>query len=288
MSEYVLVTDTAGDVSRETLHAWGVECVDIFYRFEGEERDYMKEPITMTEFYQKMRNGAVPRTSAANQQDIGNYLTPILESGKDVIFLVFSSGLSTTYNTARLEAEELKEKYPQRKITVIDTVSASVGLGLLVYLAAREYRNGMGYEQMCAYVHEMIPRMSHWFTVDDLIYLKRGGRISAVTALVGNTLAIKPILRVDMDGMLLSKIKVPGRKQSMRFILQRYDELALEPEKVECIIGHADCLEDAQKLNAALEEKYGHGAISIQEIGPVIGSHVGPGMLAMAFVGKER
>ena len=163
-----------------------------------------------------------------------------------------------------------------------------MGQGLYVHLAAKKRDEGASLAELDAYLTGLLPYLSHWFTVDDLMYLKRGGRISATSAIVGNTLSIKPILHVDMEGHLITSKKVTGRKLSMKTLLQKYQELATDPMGGEYIIGHADCLEDAMKLREAMVAATGHEPVDVCMLGPIIGAHVGPGMLALCFVGRER
>lgn len=287
MKNYVIFTDTGCDISPELLGQWGVECVSLSYHLETTGEDFTNSGLTAADFYQKMREGAVFKTSAANMSSFSTAFEPWLEKGTDVLYIGFSSGLSNTVNTAKIAAAELLEQYPQRNVIVIDTLCASAGQGLMVRLAWEKKQSGADLDEVAAYLNEILPHLCHWFTVDDLVYLKRGGRVSAATALLGGMLNIKPILHVDDEGHLISMSKVRGRRQSLAALAQKYDELALDPKGI-YFISHGDCLADAQALQALICEKHGHNAELITDIGPVIGSHSGPGTLALFYLGKVR
>ena len=202
--------------------------------------------------------------------------------------LTFSSGLSTTYQSAMIAAQDLQEKYPQRKINVVDTLCASLGQGLLVWYACKKRDEGLSLEELTAWCEENKQNLCHWFTVDDLMYLKRGGRVSAATALVGTMLQIKPVLHVDGEGHLINVAKARGRKASINALAAKMDELGTPGANDTVFICHGDCLEDAEYLAAQVKEKYGVKNVFIYYVGAVIGSHSGPGTLALFFLGKHR
>lgn len=208
---YRIVTDSACDMG-EHLKEWGVASVSLTLKFDGEDVAQLNDEIEPVAFYNRMREGGVAKTSAVNPDAFIGAFEPIVAAGEDILYVGFSSGLSTTYNSARLAAEKLSEKYPERKIVTVDSLSASAGFGMLVYLAVKKKEDGATLEENAEYITSLIPRMCHWFTVDDLVYLKRGGRISAATAFVGGVLGIKPVLHVDDEGHLTSKFKVRGRR----------------------------------------------------------------------------
>ena len=287
MNEFVIFTDSGCDIKPHMLDKWGVEYINLTFRFDNEDKSYLNFEMPTGEFYEKMRGGAVAKTAAVNPDAFIASFEKILKEGKDILHLAFSSGLSTTYNSARIAAESLKESYPERKITVIDTLAASAGQGLLVYLAKKKKDEGATLEENAEYVKSLIFKLCHWFTVDDLVYLKRGGRVSATTAFVGNMLGIKPVMHVDNEGHLVNVLKVRGRKTAIATLADKYGELRLDGD-YEVFISHGNCIEDAQQLADIIETKYGTKTTLISDVGPVIGAHSGPGTLALFFVGKER
>lgn len=288
MSDYVIFTDSACDIAEEKLKSWQVAYCSLSFTIVGEDKEYSNYDLAPHDFYEKMRGGAVAKTSAINTDCFLNYFEPILNEGKDLLYLGFSSGLSTTFNCARMAAEELKSKYPDRKIITIDTLCGSAGQGLLVYLAVLEKEKGASIEQVAQYVQGLIPNMCHWFTVDDLVYLKRGGRISPTVALVGSVLGIKPILHMDDEGHLISRGKARGRKAAIAALADKYGELAKKNAPRKVFLCQADCMDDAQLLVKMLGEKYKVDVDYIADIGPVIGAHSGPGTLAIFFIGENR
>ncbi len=288
MSEYVIVTDSACDIKPEILKEWGVPFSSLTFRFDGNENEYLNFDMTSDEFYQKMREGGCAKTAAVNVGVFELAFEEHLKEGKDVLYLGFSSGLSTTYNSGRLAAEELKEKYPERKIIAVDTLSASAGFGLLLYLTLKKKQEGASIEEAAEFAEKTKFNLCHWFTVDDLEYLKRGGRISPTVAFVGNMLGIKPVLHMDNEGHLINVTKVRGRRTAIQALAQKYEELAVDTKSGTLFISHGDCLADAEYLASIIKEKHGVGVEIITDVGPVIGAHSGPGTLAFFFVGKER
>lgn len=288
MNEYVIFTDSACDVKPETLREWGVGYNELTFRFDGEDKSYLNFEMPTDEFYGKMKVGAVAKTAAINPDTFMASFEKILKEGKDILYLGFSSGLSTTFNSARIAAESLKESYPERKIVVIDTLAASAGQGLLVYLAVKKKNEGASLEENAEYVSSLIFKLCHWFTVDDLVYLKRGGRISALSYIVGNAIGIKPVLHVDNGGHLVSVQKVRGRRTAIDTIVKKYEELADDKEGATLFISHADCERDVKIFAAAVKAKFGNEVDLVTDVGPVIGAHAGPGTLAVFFIGKER
>ena len=288
MNEYVIFTDSACDVKPETLREWGVGYNELTFRFDGEDKSYLNFEMPTDEFYGKMKVGAVAKTAAINPDTFMASFEKILKEGKDILYLGFSSGLSTTFNSARIAAESLKESYPERKIVVIDTLAASAGQGLLVYLAMKKKNEGASLEENAEYVSSLIFKLCHWFTVDDLVYLKRGGRISALSYIVGNAIGIKPVLHVDNEGHLVSVQKVRGRRTAIDTIVKKYEELADDKEGATLFISHADCERDVKIFADAVKAKFGNEVDLVTDVGPVIGAHAGPGTLAVFFIGKER
>lgn len=288
MSEFVIYTDSACDLSPELLQSWGVPYKQLTFKFEGDATEYANEDMDIKTFYNRMRDGGVAKTAAVNSQAFYDDFEKIVADGKDILYVGFSSGLSTTYNSARLAAEQLAPKYPDRKIITVDTLAASAGEGLLLRLALDKKEAGADIEEVAEYVRSMIHRISIWFTVDDLVYLKRGGRVSGVTAFVGNLLGIKPVLHMDDDGHLINMDKVRGRKNAIAALANKYTELAEPKEENIIYISHADCEADAIALSNMIEERHGVKASIITNVGTVIGAHAGPGTLALFFIGKER
>jgi len=288
MSDYIVFADTACDIAPELLREWGVKYCGLSFMFDGEDREYSNEDMEQPTFYARMRAGGVAKTSAINLETFVGFFEPELQAGHDILYLAFSSGLSATYNAGRLAAEELAERYPERKILVVDSRSASAGFGLLLYLTLEEKKKGATLEEAAAFAEDMRFHLCHWFTVDDLVYLKRGGRISPTVAFLGGMLGIKPVLHMDDPGHLINMFKVRGRKASITALADKYGELALDKEHGTVFISHGDCLEDAELLASILKERHGVEVQLITYVGPVIGAHSGPGTLALFFVGSER
>jgi DegV family protein with EDD domain len=235
-----------------------------------------------------MRNGGVVKTSAVNVDSFAIKFEELLKRGLDILYIGFSSGLSTTYNCARLAADQLKNKYPERKIITVDTLAASAGIALLIDLVIGKKNEGATIDEAAKYAESMKLKVCHWFTVDDLVYLKRGGRISPTTAFFGNMLGIKPVLHVDNDGHLINILKVRGRRVSIMTLADKYGELCDDQDKKIVYISHADCLREAEELGKIIKEKYGAETKLITNVGTVIGAHSGPGTIALFFIGKER
>ena len=288
MSNYVLFTDSSCDIAPEKLREWGVECISMTFRFEGEDKDYRNDELSAKEFYARLRTGEMSKTSAINTETFKKAFEPTLQQGNDVLYLAFSSGLSATSHMAELAAEELKEVYPERTVAVVDTLGASAGQGLIVYLAARQKNDGMDMVGVAKYVEDIRRYLCHWFTVDDLQHLKRGGRVSPTVALVGSMLGIKPVLHVDDEGHLISVSKVRGRHAALKALADKVGEMSLDLQGGTVFLSHGDCLDDAKVVEDILAKQYGATIELITDIGPVIGSHSGAGTVAIFFVGKNR
>ncbi len=288
MSDYIIFTDSSCDIMPDLLAQWEVPCVSLTVKFDEDPESFSNFEMPFDKFYDRMRKGSVARTAAANMETFKEAFEPYLQQGKDLLYIGFSSGLSTTVNSAAMAAQELKEVYPDRKVLVEDSFAASAGFGLLVYLTVQEKRRGASLEQAAKFVEDTLPHLCHWFTVDDLVYLKRGGRVSAATAFVGGLLNIKPVLHMDNPGHLINMFKAQGRRASIKALADKYGELALNPGKDTVFISHGDCLEDAKLLEQMLQEHFGAKVELITYVGPVIGSHSGPGTLALFFLGRER
>ena len=288
MSNFVIFTDSACDIKPEKLKEWKVNSVELSFRFDGEDKAYFNSDMEIGEFYNKMKEGKVAKTAAINPEGFAEAFEEVLKEGKDILYLGFSSGLSTTFNSAKIAADELLEKYPERKIVTIDTLAASAGQGMQVYLAVKKRDEGANLQEVAEYVQNNILSQCHWFTVDDLVYLKRGGRVSPAVALVGKALGIKPIMHVDNDGKLIKIATIRGRRASIEALANKYSELAKNCGEGPIFISQADCFGDAQLLSDIIEKKHGVKTDIITDVGTVIGAHSGPGTLALFFIGKER
>ena len=287
MNSYRIITDSACDMG-VYLSEWGVPSINLTLKFDGEDKIQRNDEIEPVAFYNRMREGGVAKTSAVNPEEFALVFEPILAAGEDILYLGFSSGLSTTCNSGRIAANKLAEKYPERKIVVVDSLSASAGFGMLVYLAVKKREEGATLEENAKYITSLVPRMCHWFTVDDLVYLKRGGRISPTVAFVGGVLGIKPVLHMDNEGHLVSKFKVRGRRASIKALADKLGELMTDKSQGPVFICHADCADDAALLSSMIKETYGLDTDITVFTGPVIGAHSGPGTLALFFIGNER
>ena len=288
MQNYAIYTDSACDISPEILAKWDVPCVNLTFRFDGDEQEHSNNDFPTPEFYDRMRAGGVAKTSAVNVDAFKRFFEPALKEGKDLLYLGFSSGLSNTCNAGQLAANELLEHYPERRIIVVDTLAASAGFGLLVYLAVQRRDAGASIEEVAKFVTDHRDHLCHWFTVDDLVYLKRGGRISSTAALVGTVLGIKPVLHVDNEGHLISMSKARSRKAALKELANKYTELAIDPKSGPVFISHGDCLDDAKRLGEMILAQHGVEVDLYTYVGPVIGAHSGPGTLALFFLGKEK
>ena len=288
MDNFIILTDSSCDISYDTVKSWGADYSHLTFRFNDSNTEYTGATMDTKEFYDKMRQGGVAKTSAINPDGFMSLFEGYLNDGIDILYLGFSSGLSTTYRSGVLAANALMEKYPDRKILCVDTLCASAGQGLLLKMAIDKKESGATIEETRDYIESKKMNICHWFTVDDLVYLKRGGRVSATTAFVGNMLGIKPVMHVDNEGHLVNVSKVRGRRTAILEMAKKYGELHLENDVEYIYISHGDCLADAEFLAKTIEENYGKKTQIITFVGPVIGAHSGPGTLALFFVGKER
>ena len=285
--DFQIITDSCCDFPTPMYGQLGLTFVPLTVEFRGNTFDD-KNDDTLKDMYQGLRAGEVAKTSAVNPSRWSQAMEEALSAGKDVLVLAFSSGLSTTYQSAVIAAQELAEKYPDRKIQVIDTLCASMGQGLLVWHACKNRDEGLSLDEVAQWVLDNRLHLCHWFTVDDLMYLKRGGRISAATALVGTMLQIKPLLHVDDEGHLINMTKTRGRKAAIDAMVKKAQELGAGYDNSTMFISHGDCLSDAEYLSRQLKEKCGVKDVVISYVGAVIGSHSGPGTLALFFLGSHR
>lgn len=286
MREYVILTDSGADLPKEVAAQHGIGVVDLVLQIGNESK--LNGEVEPEAFYALLREKTPITTSAVNMERFKDFFEGYLKEGKDVLYLGFSSGLSATYIAGRNAAEELAEAYPESKILTVDTLAASLGQGLLVTLAAQKKAAGATIDEVYAFVTENRLHLCHWFTVDDLFFLKRGGRVSAATAVLGTMLAIKPFMHVDNEGHLINVTKVRGRRASIDAMFDKLVATAIAPEKQLYYICHGDCLDDAEYLSDKIKAKYPECEVMIGYTGTVIGAHSGPGTLALFFLGKER
>ena len=292
MSDYVLLTDSSADLTAGLVEELGVEVLPL--SFHMGEKTYRNWPddreIDPHDFYDRLRAGEMATTSAVNVSDYTEAVEPLLRAGKDVLVVAFSSGLSATCNSARIAAQDLSEQYPDRKIYVVDSLCASLGQGLLVWYAARMKAEGKSMEEVRDWLEENKLHLCHWFTVDDLHFLKRGGRISPATAVVGTMLSIKPVMHVDDEGHLVKVGTARGRNASLKALVDHMEQTAIDPSAQTVFISHGDCLEDVNKVVEDVKRRFGIPAerFVINNVGPVIGAHSGPGTVALFFLGSKR
>ncbi len=285
---YRIITDSCCDFTPAQYAELDLTFTPMTVMYKGEPHDDYLDEKSIKMVYDGLRSGETATTSAVNPDGWAKVMEPALKEGQDVLVMAFSSGLSTTYQSAVIAAEELKEQYPHRKIIVIDTLCAAHGEALLVWYACRKRDEGMDIDSLAAWVEENKLHLCHWFTVDDLMYLKRGGRVSATTALVGTMLSIKPVLHVDNEGKLVSVAKARGRKAAIEALAKKLAELGEGYDNETVFISHGDCEEEAKLLAQMVKERCGVKNVLIGYIGAVIGSHSGPGTIAFFFLGKER
>jgi len=284
---YRIITDTCCDFPQNMYEELKLSAVPLTLNFRGKEHDTFPEEF-IKDMYAGMRAGETGSTAAVNPDGWARIIESVLAAGEDALVLAFSSGLSTTYQSAVIAANELTEKYPDRSIRVVDTLCASLGQGLFVYHACKLRDAGMSLDELTGWCEDHKLQLCHWFTVDDLVYLKRGGRVSAATALVGTMLQIKPVMHVDDQGKLVKVSTCRGRKSSIEALAKKMEENCLPGENDTVFICHGDCIEDARKLEQLVKEHCGVKNVLIYYTGAVIGSHSGPGTLALFYLGSKR
>ena len=290
MSDFVILTDSSADLGADMAAQMDIQVLPLSFTVQGVTYHNYPDNHEMDPavFYSMLRKGELATTAAVNVAQYTEALEPLLQAGKDVLVLAFSSGLSATYNSSRIAVEELSEKYPDRKLYTVDTLCASLGQGLLVYLAAKEREQGKSIEEVRDWVEAHKLNLCHQFTVDDLHFLKRGGRISATTAVLGSMLQIKPVLHVDDEGHLINIAKARGRAASLKALVDKMEITAIDPKDQIVFISHGDCLADAEMVAQMVKDRMGVQQVYINYVGPVIGAHSGPGTLALFYVGTER
>ncbi len=290
MAAYTILTDSCCDLPAELAAELELEVLPLRLEMSGSTyRNYLDgREIGFQEFYSRVRGGENAVTSAVSVGDFETAMRAVLDRGEDLLCICFSSALSATYQSASIAADSLREAYPDRTLYVVDSLCASMGQGLLVWLCAQEKRNGKSIHEVRDFAEQQKDSICHWFTVDDLYHLKRGGRVSATTALFGTMLSIKPVLHVDTEGRLIPMEKARGRKASLTALVDQMEETAVSPGYQTVFISHGDCLDDAKFVASEIRRRFGTQNIIIGYIGPVIGSHTGAGVVALFFTGSSR
>jgi DegV family protein with EDD domain len=284
---FVLMTDSNSEIPYQMADEYDIKCMLMPYIIDGEQFDYdLGRNTDFKAFFDRMKQGAEVSTVMRNTHDFVDFFRPLLEEGKDILYIAFSSKLSGTYDCACMAKEEILQEFPGRRIEIVDTLAISFCEGQLVYEAAKMRNAGKTLDEVKDWVEENKQHAIAYFVVDDLVYLKRGGRVSGTAAAMGTLLSIKPILYECPEGFLKVAEKAKGRKKALKRLLEMLDEKKAD-ERYALTIKHADCEEDAQYLKAKIQEKYSFNEIFIHWVGPVIGSHAGPGTLALVFMGKE-
>lgn len=290
MNDYVIVTDSTSNLPEDMIDRYNLKILSLnYYVDDVEYKGYVKgKHNDLTPFYTMMREKKNIKTSLVSAGEAMDVLEDILKSGKDYIYIGFSSGLSGTFHAISMVTEELKDKYPDRKMYAIDSRAAALGEGLLVYYAVQNRESGMTIEENAEWLLNKRNNVCHWFTVDDLFFLKRGGRVSSATAVVGTALSIKPVLHVDDEGKLIPVENVRGRKKSLNALIKHMQESIVEPEKQSIFISHGDCVEDAEYVAKKIKEIYDVKEVFIRMLDPVIAAHSGPGTVALFFMGDRK
>lgn len=290
MRDFVIMTDSCCDMTAALAEELELVVLPLSLHMGDEVyRNWLDgREIGFREFYAKIRSGQLATTSAVSVGEFTAEMRKILSAGKDILCINFSSALSATYQSASIAAQDLREEFPDAKILVVDSLCASLGQGLLVYLCAKERRKGRSLEEVHAFAEETKGKVCHWFTVDDLNHLKRGGRVSAATAFFGTMLSIKPVMHVDDGGHLVPVSKARGRKSSLLALVDRMEATAIDPASQTVFISHGDCEADARFVAEEITRRLGTKDIRINYVGPVIGNHSGPGTLALFFLGTPR
>ena len=286
---YQLFCDSNCELWHTTVKKLGLNVIRMPYVLDGEEYLYdMGEHTDFKGFFDKMRAGSMPKTAALNEYAYTEYFEPILARGEDIYYVTFSHQMSGTFGAMKNVIAQLKEKYPEREIRFKDSKLISLGSGLVTYYAALKYKDGATMDEMDAYLDELIPSVSLYFAVDDLTYLHRGGRISGASKVIGNLLGIKPILHIDEQGKIVSATKAKGLKKALSALLDFMKEKGDDLQSYKVLVLQADCEETAQAFVQAMKERFGDLDVEIQPVGPVIGSHCGPGTIGVAFHSKAK
>ena len=291
--DFEIVTDSCCNLLEDMIDDFGIHILPLTFMVDGEDEVYLSylkgERTDLKQFYTMMREGKVFKTSLPNLAESEALFRELLGSGRDVLYIAFSSGLSGTYQALSLMAAQLQEEFPERKIHVVDSLAASGGQGLLVWYAVQHARAGESIDQVRDWLEENKLHLAHWFTVDDLMFLFRGGRVSKTAAWAGTLLNIKPVLHVDDEGHLIPMEKVRGRKKSLNALIDHMEKSANKPISDQMVfITHGDCIEDAEYVAAKIKERFGVKEVVINYVDPVIGAHSGPGTMALFFLADKR
>ena len=289
MNNIIIMTDSCCDLPYEFTMDNNIVVIPLRLTLRGETiEDDLGKTLKYSDFYKAVREGEMPKTAQANVYEFEQLFEKYIKDGDKVIYIAFSSALSGTYNSACVARENLLEKYPEADISVTDSKSASMGLGLLVYYANEMLKSGKNKEEIIKWIEENKLKVIHWFTVEDLNHLFRGGRVSKTTAMVGSLLSIKPVMHVDNEGRLMPVEKARGRKKSLSSLVNKVAEGIVNPEEQVVFISHGDCIDDVEYVKEKLLQKIKVKDIIVNYVGPVIGSHSGPGTVAIFYLGKER
>ncbi len=287
MQNFVIGTCSTSDLPQHHIDKHEIAIVK--FTFTVDHKEYKDGEMDAKVFFDMEREGHTPTTSQVTPDEYYQLFDGILASGQNLLYIAFSSGLSGSCNNAKLVADEMRTKYPDRKLFVIDSLCASLGQGLLVDYAVKMRAAGKSIEETAKWVEANKLGLNHWFTVDSLNHLKRGGRVTGAAAFVGNLLHIKPVLNVDYEGHLIPREKAQGRKKALRCLVDKMSEYVYKPEGQTIFISHGDDIEAAEKVAAMVKERFPEvGEIMISMLGTVIGAHSGPGTVALFFMGKSR
>ena len=289
--DFEIVTDSSSNLVEEMIDEFGLHILPLTFMVDGEQyQSYLKgEHTDLKQFYTMMREGKVITTSLPNLADSEALMRGLLEQGRDILYLGFSSGLSGTFEATELLMKQLAGEFPDRKLYAVDTLAASGGQGLLVWHAVQRARTGSSIDEVRDWVEANKLHLAHWFTVDDLMFLFRGGRVSRTSAWAGTMLNIKPVMHVDDEGRLIPMSKVRGRKKSLNALVDHMEKTAIAPIGEQMVfITHGDCLEDAEYVADQVKSRFGVKEVVINYVDPVIGAHSGPGTMALFFLANER
>ena len=291
--DFEIVTDSSCNLLENMIETFGLHILPLTFMADGEDEVYQSylegERTDLSQFYRMMREGKVFRTSLPNQAQTEELFRGLLDAGRDVLYIGFSSGLSGTFEATARIMERLAPDYPARRLYAVDTLAASGGQGLLVWHAVQKAEEGASIDEVRDWLEENKLHMAHWFTVDDLMFLHRGGRVSRTSAAAGTVLNIKPVMHVDDEGKLVVTEKVLGRKKSLKSLVEHMEQTAIRPVKDQVVfLNHGDCLKEAQLLAREVKERFGVRNVVINWIDPVIGAHSGPGTMALFFLAEHR
>lgn len=291
--DFEIVTDSSCNLPEEMIDGFGLHILSLTFMTDGDETIYQSyrkgQHTDLAQFYAMMREGKVFKTSLPNLGESEALIRGLLEAGRDVLYIGFSNALSGTFEATSLLCKQLAAEFPERKIYAVDTLGASLGEGLLVWYAVQQAREGKSIDEVRTWLEDHKLNLAHWFTVDDLMFLFRGGRVSRTSAWAGTMLNIKPVMHMDNEGRLIPLEKVRGRKKSLNALVDHMEQSALEPIGEQAVfITHGDCLEDAEYVADQVKSRFGVSNVVINYVDPVIGAHSGPGTVALFFLAKER